>query len=66
MIRGRYNRLAALYDLMEWPPEIVRFDDWRGRLSIRISGSRALEVGVGICKNMACYPSDISVSEIPA
>ena len=64
IIRGRYNRLATLYDLMEWPLEKMRFDDWRGRLSSRIAGSRALEVGVGTGKNMPYYPSGISISAI--
>jgi len=64
MIRGRYNRLAPLYDLMEWPLEKMRFGDWRNRVSSRIGGSRALEVGVGTGKNMPYYPSDVSITAI--
>lgn len=64
LVRKRYNRLAALYDLMEWPFEKTHFDDWRSRLRDRIVGSRALEVGVGTGKNMSYYPSDISISAI--
>jgi len=64
LVRNRYNRIAALYDLMEWPLEKMRFDDWRSRLSSRIVGSRALEVGVGTGKNMPYYPPDVSISAI--
>lgn len=64
IIRGRYNRLAMLYDLMEWPLEKMRFDDWRSRLSSRIAGSRVLEVGVGTGKNMPYYPSNVLISAI--
>ena len=64
MIRERYNRLAALYDLMEWPLEKMRFDGWRKRLGSRIGGPRALEVGVGTGKNMPYYPSNVSITAI--
>ena len=63
-VRRRYNRVAALYDLMEWPLEKLRFDGWRLRLSSRIAGSRVLEAGVGTGKNMSYYPSDTLISAI--
>lgn len=64
MIQRRYNRLAALYDLMEWPLEKMRFNGWRRRLRSRIGGSRVLEVGVGTGKNMVHYPTDVAITAI--
>jgi len=63
-IRRRYDRNAFLYDLMEWPVERMRFKGWRSRLTPKIKGPRALEVGVGTGKNMAYYPPDVSVTAI--
>ena len=63
-IRRRYDRIAFLYDLMELPMERMRFAAWRSRLCDRISGPRALEVGVGTGKNIPFYPDDVSVTAI--
>jgi ubiquinone/menaquinone biosynthesis C-methylase UbiE len=63
-IRRRYNRIAFLYDLMEWPMERRRFAGWRSRLRSKISGPRALEVGVGTGKNIPYYPPRVSVTAI--
>lgn len=46
-IRGRYNRIAFLYNSLEAPMEYLRFRNWRNRLMKMISGPSALEVGVG-------------------
>ncbi len=63
-IRRRYNRMALLYDLMELPMERMRFAAWRSRLRDRITGPRALEVGVGTGKNIPFYPDGVSVTAI--
>lgn len=54
--RARYQRLAAVYDLMELLPE-RRFSPWRQELWARVQGERILEVGVGTGKNMPYYPA---------
>ena len=64
LVRKRYDRLAALYDAMEWPLEKMRFGGWRSRLSSCIGGSRALEIGVGTGKNMRYYPPAASITAI--
>ena len=63
-IRQRYDRNAFIYNLMEWPMERLRFNGWRSRLTEKIQGPRALEVGVGTGKNMPYYPSGVSVAAI--
>ena len=63
-VRRRYNRLAFLYDFIEAPVECLRFEDWRHRLTERISGSRALEIGVGTGKNLPFYPKGVMVTAI--
>jgi ubiquinone/menaquinone biosynthesis C-methylase UbiE len=62
--RRRYNRIAFLYDFMEAPMECLRFASWRQRLTDRIAGPAALEVGVGTGKNFAYYPQDVSITAI--
>lgn len=64
IIGRRYNRIAFLYNLMEWPMENMRFKSWRNRLRDRIFGPRALEIGVGTGKNMPYYPSGVSITAI--
>ena len=62
--RRRYDRVARLYDFLEWPIEHFRFALWRARLKNCIHGSHALEVGVGTGKNLPYYPEDLNVSAI--
>ena len=64
IIRRRYNRIAFLYDLIELPMERLRFASWRRQLRDRISGPRALEVGVGTGRNLPYYPEDVTVTAI--
>jgi ubiquinone/menaquinone biosynthesis C-methylase UbiE len=47
LTRGRYDRLARFYDFLEAPMERSRFAAWRTKLQDRMTGERALEVGVG-------------------
>ena len=64
LTRKRYNRIAFLYDIMEAPMEGLRFASWRRRLTGRIAGPTALEVGVGTGKNLAYYPEDVRITAI--
>lgn len=62
--RKRYERIAPFYNLMETPMEALRFTMWRSRLREKVTGKRALEVGVGTGKNIAYYPADVDVTAI--
>jgi ubiquinone/menaquinone biosynthesis C-methylase UbiE len=62
--RKRYDRLARIYDFLEAPMERLRFAVWRTKLRGRISGQRALEVGVGTGKNLPYYPPNVKVAAI--
>jgi ubiquinone/menaquinone biosynthesis C-methylase UbiE len=48
----RYDRQAALFDLMEAPIEALVFGGLRRRLWSDVRDSRVLEIGVGTGKNM--------------
>lgn len=61
--RARYERIAPVYDRMEAMTE-RRFQAWRPRLWAQVRGPNVLEVGVGTGKNMAYYPSGISITAI--
>ena len=62
--RKRYDRLAFFYDFLEAPLERYRFAHWRSRLTDRIVGDRALEVGVGTGKNLPYYPRNVKITAI--
>ncbi|MGM0557804.1 MAG: class I SAM-dependent methyltransferase [Myxococcota bacterium] len=66
LIKHRYDRVAPVYDALEWVVEKVGFSRWRPRLWERAEGERILEVGVGTGKNMAHYPDgrDITALDI--
>ena len=54
----RYDRQAALYDLIEVPVELVVFKRLRRRLWSDVRGALVLEIGVGTGKNVPHYPED--------
>lgn len=57
---AKYNKLSAVYDLMESPMESFFYSKWRKEA---LSGLRGmvLEVGVGTGKNLKYYPEECSV-----
>jgi len=57
LTRTRYDRIAPLYDALEWTMELTRFRSWWQALWAQVhSGERVLELGVGTGKNIPCYP----------
>ncbi len=62
--RGRYDRNAAFYDLMEGLIEGARFKQWRPLLWSKVEGTRVLEVGVGTGKNFPYYPAGAEITAI--
>lgn len=62
--KARYNRIAPVYDLMEWFTERSAFQEWRRDLWSRLPAGRILEVGVGTGKNMSHYPKGAQVTAI--
>lgn len=66
LVKNRtYDRIAPLYDLLDWPYEFT----WRGRLRARmfeeLSG-RILDAGVGTGRNIPHYPKHAEVIGIDA
>jgi len=62
--RGRYDRNAPFYDLMEGLIEGARFKQWRPLLWSKAEGNRILEVGVGTGKNFPYYPAGAEITAI--
>ncbi|MDR9459246.1 MAG: methyltransferase domain-containing protein [Dehalococcoidia bacterium] len=62
--RGRYDRNAPFYDLMEGCIEGARFKQWRTLLWSKVEGTRILEVGVGTGKNFPYYPAGAEITAI--
>ncbi len=63
LTRARYQRLSAIYDLMEKRSE-KRYYPWRKQLWELVQGTEILEVGVGTGKNMPFYPVGIKLPAI--
>jgi len=55
--RAKYNRAAPLYNLMEFPMEVLWYRRWRKRLFDKVKSEHFLEVGVGTGKNLQYYPA---------
>ncbi|MBI5756378.1 MAG: methyltransferase domain-containing protein [Nitrospirae bacterium] len=63
--RMRYNRISSIFDLIEFPMEILFFSRWRRRLFNMIDPKeRLLEVGIGTGKNLGYYPPGIDAMAI--
>jgi ubiquinone/menaquinone biosynthesis C-methylase UbiE len=58
-----YDRIAAIYDLLEAPMERMGGEERRRRVLERAEG-RVLEVGVGTGKNLSLYPAGVSLEGI--
>jgi phosphatidylethanolamine/phosphatidyl-N-methylethanolamine N-methyltransferase len=54
--RRRYDRIAPIYDAMEWMME-WRARRWRRELWSRVGPGRILELGIGTGKNIRYYPA---------
>ncbi|RMF57853.1 MAG: class I SAM-dependent methyltransferase [Calditrichaeota bacterium] len=61
-IKQRYNRISAIYDLMEKPMEVFAAK-WRVDITSEVYG-KVLEVGVGTGKNIPFYPPNIELTAI--
>lgn len=62
--RVRYNRIAPMYDALEWFTERTAFGAWRQQLWTAVPAGRVLEVGVGTGKNLSYYPPNTQVTAI--
>lgn len=62
--RKRYDRIAPIYDALEWLPEF-QFQRWRKDLwrDVR-QDEKVLELGVGTGKNMPWYPKGTDLTAI--
>jgi len=60
----RYNRIAPMYDALEWFTERTAFGAWRQQLWTAVPAGRVLEVGVGTGKNLSYYPPNTQVTAI--
>ncbi len=62
-VAEKYNRMSAVYDLMESPMEFFFYSKWRKEALSGLSGM-VLEVGVGTGKNLKYYPEECLVTGI--
>ena len=63
LTRARYNRIAGIYDRLEFLMEF-RARMWREDLWGRLRPGKILEVGVGTGKNMPYYPEGAEICGI--
>jgi len=59
--QARYDRIAPVYDVMEWVTETAAFQRWRQKLWSLVPVGRVLEVGVGTGKNFRYHPEQTEV-----
>lgn len=57
---SKYNRVSAIYDIIELPMELFLYRRWREEALSSLSG-KILEVGVGTGRNLKYYPASCSV-----
>jgi ubiquinone/menaquinone biosynthesis C-methylase UbiE len=53
-----YNRKSRMYDIMDWPMNVIGMGRLRRRLWEQVQGRRVLEVGVGTGRNLDHYPAE--------
>lgn len=63
IVRRRYDRIAAVYDIFDAPMELGA-RRWRPDQWSRVEGPRILELGVGTGKNIPFYPTGAEVTAI--
>lgn len=63
LVRQRYDRIAAIYDVMESWMEL-RARRWRAELWARVPPGRVLELGAGTGKNLPYYPPSAEITAI--
>jgi phosphatidylethanolamine/phosphatidyl-N-methylethanolamine N-methyltransferase len=62
--RSRYDRIAPIYDALEWVMEF-RFRRWRRDLWRDVtSRERILELGIGTGKNIPYYPTNAPITAV--
>jgi len=64
IIRKRYDRIAPMYDTMEFIAELAGYKKWRKLLWEKVEGTKILEVGVGTGKNFYYYPDKSDITAI--
>lgn len=64
LTRQRYDRIAPVYDLLEWMMELLRFRGLRRELWSAVEGERILELGVGTGKNLPFHPAGRRVTAV--
>jgi ubiquinone/menaquinone biosynthesis C-methylase UbiE len=64
LIRKRYDRIAPMYDSMEFIAELAGYKKWRKLLWEKVEGVKILEVGVGTGKNFDYYPDKSDINAI--
>ncbi|MCC4772049.1 methyltransferase domain-containing protein [Methanosarcina sp. DH2] len=60
---SKYDRISAIYDLLELPVEVFLYGGWRDEALSKLKG-RVLEVGVGTGRNLKYYSSGALVTGI--
>ncbi len=63
LTRGRYDRIAPIYDAVDWVMELW-YRGWRRALWEQVPGGRILEVGVGTGKNLPYHRADHQVTGV--
>lgn len=59
----KYTRIARLYDLFQWPLEMLHLSSLRSEVIARAEG-KILEVGIGTGKNLPLYPLSTDLTGI--
>ena len=62
----RYDRSARIYDLYDWPMDVLGGVARRRRRVLARARGRVLEVGVGTGRNLDLYPEDVELTGIDA
>ena len=62
--RQRFDRIAPVFDLLQWPMERLFMAGWRKRAISELGNGRLLEVGVGTGKNIPHYPPGMAATAV--